>query len=281
MGANLQPGGVSAAQAYAQSYLGAAMAFSGDAAAVLNGVRIPHLYPGSKLQMRLANTSSGSEAFRSSMLRKIAASTGTSYEEFTGDLSRPSFAAVRAAMHKTWVARQSMKRGIANRVAGGIYRGWLEEAILTGQITSMPRGTATPAWLYAQQRLDALGAAEWIGGSRPSMDELKEAQAAVLRMSRGLSTQEDECAPVGKDWRRVNRQAAREMRQRESLRLQDPVETRSEAAIAKGPKDPAAGNASTGLPEVAMTPDAILSVEVDQEVEARAWDERVSDDAAA
>jgi capsid protein len=57
---------------------------------------------------------------------------------------------------------------------------------------------------------DAISRCEWIGASRGQIDELKETQAAVLRMDNGLSTAEDELARLGKDWRKTYRQIKRE-----------------------------------------------------------------------
>ncbi|MGH9929509.1 MAG: phage portal protein, partial [Pyrinomonadaceae bacterium] len=57
---------------------------------------------------------------------------------------------------------------------------------------------------------DAYSACEWIGASRGQIDELKETQAAVLRIRNNLSTYEDEMARLGKDWRQALRQRKRE-----------------------------------------------------------------------
>ena len=63
---------------------------------------------------------------------------------------------------------------------------------------------------------DALCKADWIGAARGQIDELKETQAATLRIKFGLSTHEDELARLGKDWRRVYAQLERERKEREA-----------------------------------------------------------------
>ena len=50
----------------------------------------------------------------------------------------------------------------------------------------------------------------WIGASRGQIDELKETQAAILRIKSGLSTYEIEVAKLGLDFREVFTQRARE-----------------------------------------------------------------------
>jgi capsid protein len=47
------------------------------------------------------------------------------------------------------------------------------------------------------------------------IDELKETQAAVLRIKFGLSTHEIELSKQGQDWRKINKQLERERKDRE------------------------------------------------------------------
>src|SRR5690606_32135928 len=58
--------------------------------------------------------------------------------------------------------------------------------------------------------MEAITQCEWIGASRGQIDELKETQAAVLRLKHNLSTYEQERARLGGDWRSDLRQIARE-----------------------------------------------------------------------
>jgi capsid protein len=64
---------------------------------------------------------------------------------------------------------------------------------------------------------DALTKCEWIGASRGQIDELKETEAALARVEGGISTREDELARLGKDWRKVFRQMAREKKLADEL----------------------------------------------------------------
>jgi lambda family phage portal protein len=208
----------SAIAAYAQSYLGAIAQYVGSSRNLhLDGVKIPHLFPGTRLQLRPAGSPGGvGQEFEQSLLRYIAANLGVSYEQLSKDYSKTNYSSARAGMVETWKFMQSRKRMVADRQASSIYRLWLEEAINKGDITSLPR--RAPSW-YEGLNADAYSAAEWIGASRGQIDELKETQAAVLRLKYNLSTHEDELARQGKDWRKVFAQREREAKDLEARGL--------------------------------------------------------------
>lgn len=188
----------------------------------IDGVRIPHLYPGTKLEM-LAPTSGGplGSEFETSLLRYIAASAGVSYEQLSRDYTSTNYSSARAAGMETWKYMQARKKLVADRFASAIFRLWLEEAINENKLSTFPAKKA--GMLYTNRRLnlkfDAISRADWIGASRGQIDEYKETQAAVLRMENGLTTAEDELARLGKDWRKVYRQLKREQARRELLGL--------------------------------------------------------------
>jgi capsid protein len=102
-------------------------------------------------------------------------------------------------------------------MANHIYRLWLEERINAGAVP-IPRGMGAEIF-YDPIKREALCAAEWIGASRGQIDELKETQAAVMRINSGLSTYEKECARLGEDFRRIFRQRSRENRLMKELDL--------------------------------------------------------------
>ena len=199
---------------YMGSYMGAVAKYVGDKKQFqIGGVRIPHLPPGSKLQMRGAGQGGplGSD-FEKSLLRYIAANLGVSYEQLSKDYSATNYSSARAAMTETWKFMQSRKRLVADRFATHIYRLWLEEVLNKGGIDSLPNSLkrTNGDFMYAGLAMDAISRCEWIGASRGQIDELKETQAAVLRLKMGLSTYEDEMARLGKDWRAAVKQVSRE-----------------------------------------------------------------------
>jgi lambda family phage portal protein len=183
----------------------------------IDGVKIPHLFPGSKLKLLPMGTPGGAgSAFEESLLRHTAAGLGLSYEQFSRDYTKTNYSSARASGNETWKFMRSRKKAVADRAAGAIYALWLEEAINAGEITSMPANAPN---FYDKQNKDAYCKCTWIGASRGQVDELKETQAAILRINAGLSTLEKECASLGEDFREVFEQRAREQKLAKSLGL--------------------------------------------------------------
>jgi lambda family phage portal protein len=183
---------------------------SGARNMAIDGARIPHLYPGSKLKMYPAGTVGGvGDRFEESLLRHVASGLGLSYEQFSRDYTKTNYSSARASMNETWKYMQSRKKTVADRLANAIYVAWLEEAINAGEIKSMPSNAPS---FYDKLNKDAYANCTWIGAPRGQIDEMKESQAALLKIGGGVSTLEDECAKLGKDWREVIAQRAREQK---------------------------------------------------------------------
>jgi len=207
-------------------------AYVGEAKGItLDGARIPHLFPGTKLHMQPAGQI-GDSKFEQRLHRRIAAGLGVSYEEFTGDFSQTNYSSFRGATNVTWKRMTGKKKMVADRFANFIYGNWLEEQISRGDI---------PLWAGADRSLfykpmmrEAFCAAEWIGAARGQVDEGKETDAAIARLGANLSTLEDENARLGKDWRKTLKQRARERKVATDLGLADPY---AAPVVAKpGPK---------------------------------------------
>lgn len=187
----------------------------------IDGVKIPHLYPGSKLKLLPAGTVGGvGQSFEESLNRWISRSLGVSYEEYTNDYSKSNYSSSRAAANTTRRRMGAHKRVFADRLANAVYAMWLEEAIHDGSIeTVKPLLAKDPDFFYKPLAKEAITKASWIGASLGQVDELKETQAAVMRIANGLSTEEIENAKLGHDYRDIQRQSARERRQRKELGL--------------------------------------------------------------
>lgn len=199
---------------YAGTYMSQVAAWAkASKGLIMDGLKIPHLYPGTRFKMQPAGTPGGvGQQFEVSLLRYLAATLGITYEEMSRDYSKTNYSSMKAAMLSTWRFMQARKRIVADKMANFVYRLWLEEAVHANKLTTFPARMARK--LYTDGRLnvmfDALSSAEWIGAARGQIDELKETQAAVLRLKYGLSTREYELGRLGKDWRVVFRQQERE-----------------------------------------------------------------------
>lgn len=212
-------GDTSALSGFAKTYLGEVARYVGGSRNLhLDGAKIPVFYPGTKMRLQNAGTPGGvGSDFEASMLRYIAASLGVSYEQLSKDYSSANYSNLRAAMAETGKRMRVQKRNVADRFATIYFRLWLEEALNKGEITAMPRNA--PNW-YDGLNADAYSACEWIGASMGQIDELKETQAAVLRINNGLSTREIELSRLGKDWRVVFGQLSREKKAAEAHGLE-------------------------------------------------------------
>lgn len=224
-------------EGYASGFFNALDAYHGSGRGLtLNGVRIPHLFPGTKLNMNPASQGGplGTE-FEQSLLRYIAAALGISYEQLSRDFTQTNYSSARAAMNETWKFMLTRKHLVADRFATHIYALWLEEAISMGYIEAT-RGF-DPDFFYRPLHKDALVQCSWIGASRGQVDELKETQAAALRLKYGLSTQEDEAARLGKDWREINAQLEREKLDKEERGLVVEAQDNSINAASGSPRE--------------------------------------------
>lgn len=214
----------------------------------IDGAKLPHLFPGTKLNMQPMGTPGGvGTSFEQSLLRHIAACLGLSYEEFSRDYTQTNYSSARASMNNTWKSMQSKKRNIADRFATQNYALWLEEEIGAGNIP-LPRGKKRD-WFYEPLVKDALIVCDWIGASRGQIDEYKETQAAELRISSNLSTYEKECARLGQDFREVFAQRAREKKMMEELGIDAvPIQPNKQNNSANTQTDPNQSDQNTNDP---------------------------------
>lgn len=226
-----------AVREYAGAWLGAIAEYTQGANHLsIDGVKIPHLFPGTKLQLRPAGQGGplGTE-FEQSLLRYIAANLGVSYEQLSRDYSRTNYSSIRAAMTETWKYMQARKKMCADRFASIIYRLWFEEMFNKGEFECLKTRRAPS--IYEGLNMEAYTACEWIGASRGQIDELKETQAAVLRLKYNLSTREDEMARLGKDWRKVLIQLEREKKEMDARGLTPDPQDNMINAVTGAPRE--------------------------------------------
>lgn len=196
----------------ATTVLGAQAGFHEAAPVKLDGVKIPHLYPGESLKFMPANNPGPNYAeFEKSTLRHLAASLGISYEQLARDYSETNYSGARAGMIEAWKFFSSRRKQVAGRLATLIYALWLEEAIDRGDV-ELPAGapdfyTAKTAWCRC----------DWIGPGKGHIDPLKEAKADQLEMQMGTLTLEEACAERGQDWEDTLEQIARERKRMQEL----------------------------------------------------------------
>jgi lambda family phage portal protein len=183
----------------------------------IDGVKMPHLFPGTKLNLKTAGTPGGiGQSYEESLLRRIAAPLGISAEQFTKDFSKSNYAGARASMSETEKFMRGRKKTVADKQATMMYVCWLEEEInRKDSVIPLPKNFN----FYDPYMREALVACTWIGAGQSQIDETKETQAALMRIKGGLSTYQDEIANLGKDYRAVFQQRASEEKLIEELGL--------------------------------------------------------------
>lgn len=190
----------------ANSALGAQAAFHSATGGVrLDGVKIPHLYPGESLKFTSSNHPGPNFGeFEKATLRHLASALGISYEQLARDYSDTNYSGARAGMIEAWKFFTQRRFKIAGRLMTIWYALWLEEAIDRGDVVLPPGSpdfyTAKTAWTRCT----------WIGPGKGSIDPLKESKSDQIELEMGTLTLEMACAERGYDWEEVLEQRARE-----------------------------------------------------------------------
>jgi lambda family phage portal protein len=194
---------------------------SGSKRLQIDGAKIPHLPPGTKLNMQsIGKQGSLGNEFESSILRYTAAALGVTYEELTRDLRETNYSSIKAGWNITQRTMRARKAMVADRLANQMFMLWLEEEINAGRITSMPRNAPN---IYEGYNLLAYSNATWFGTGLGQIDELKETQAMHQRIDNGTSNHKIEISRLhGLDWREVMRQRAKEQKFAREIGLELP-----------------------------------------------------------
>lgn len=224
-------------------YMTALSAYVGSSNNIaIDGVKMPHLFPGTKLSLKPMGTPGGvGTDFEGSLMRHTAAALGMSYEEFSRDFTKTNYSSARASMGQTWKYMQGRKKVVADKFANMAYGLWFEEEINAGNVP-LPKGVTLDKFYGDPMVREALLSADWIGAARGQIDELKETEAAVLRIKEGLGTFEEEAGRLGKDYRRIFKQRAREQTLAKKLGVELGSEKPADPAAKPAAKAPADQN---------------------------------------
>ena len=177
--------------------------FNRESPAMLNGARMPVLFPGESIEtVASAHPHANFGAFAHEMLCVFASATGVSVEQVTQDWSKTSYSSARAALMETWKTLQRRRAEFATNTASPCYSLWLREAMEAGEL---PLPAGAPDFVEAAA---AYSRCRWLGPARGWVDPTKEPAGAVLRMESGTSSLEIEAAEQGLDWEEVAHQRA-------------------------------------------------------------------------
>jgi lambda family phage portal protein len=143
------------------------------------------------------------DGFMESVLRQLAAGLNMPYELLLKDFSKTNYSSARASLLEAWRYFNSRRRWLKEQWLDPIYETWMEEAV---------NGQRIEADNYYDQRF-AYGCCRWVFSGRGFVDPVKEPKGSEIKMSIGLSTQQDECAEQGKDYQDVQDQRVRELQE--------------------------------------------------------------------
>ncbi|MDG2882019.1 phage portal protein, partial [Vibrio parahaemolyticus] len=87
-----------------------------------NGVKLPHLMPGDKINLhRAGNADNGFAALEQSIIRYIAAGLGVDYAQLSRNYAQMSYSTIRASHNDSWRYFMGRRKIIANRFASQIF----------------------------------------------------------------------------------------------------------------------------------------------------------------
>lgn len=203
----------------------------------LGGVKLPHLFPGDKINIHSAGSAdNGFVELEKSLIRYIAAGLGLDYSQLSRNYSQMSYSTIRAAMNDSWRYFMGRRKIIANRVASMIFELVFEEMLIRKYIT-LPR----KARYTFQQRRHAWTRCDWIGAGRMAIDGLKEVKESAMLLELGLSTYEEEAAKLGKDYQELFAQQVRETEERKRKGLPPPKYMMLEGFAPEQPEEQVSG----------------------------------------
>lgn len=196
------------------AYMGLLQQFFGGANNVnIDGAKVPVLPPGVKFNAKPLSQPGGiGTNFEDSLNRHTAAALGLSFEEYARNFEKVSYSSMRGGIMLTNRFMKARKKVVADRIANFAYWLFLEEEINAGNVPT-PAGMSPRQMqniFYKPLMREAFCQATWIGAGAGQIDELKETQAAILRIKAGLSTYEIEISRFGNDYREIFAQRARE-----------------------------------------------------------------------
>lgn len=223
---------------------------TGDDLTDSDGNRITKMQPGMLINLGKDGALEGfspnqpttnAEAFIKHMLRGVgAALPGVKPTTVTGDYKGASFSSERSADNDCWPEMESVQDWFAASFCQPIFEQVLIAAMVAGYFDDI----AKPEEIAA--RREELLAASWQGPVARSINPKDDVEAALLRVSAGMSSPQKEAARVGEDWQK-NLQDIAEFREvAEGLGLDDgyingALSIKSPAGDAAAPGAPVGG----------------------------------------
>jgi len=168
---------------------------------------VMELPPGYRTQFaNPSNPNQNFDPFFLAFVRQMAMALETPYEVLMG-VYNSSYSASRAALLDAWTVWKRFRAWLVTGMCQPFLEAWMDEAVAFGRLDA-------PGYFEDPAIRRAYLGSEWIGDAPGSLDPLKEAQAAVLKIEKNLSTHATEIAAMsGSSWRDTIRQRSREQKE--------------------------------------------------------------------
>jgi lambda family phage portal protein len=159
--------------------------------------------PGEELQIvNAGRPSSQYDPFFTACMKQIGMALGIPFEVLINHFSS-SYSASRAALLEFYDTVLRMRDDFADNFNQPIYDEFLAEAVMLGRLKA-------PGFFTDPMVRLAYTGAYWVGDSQKQIDEVKEANAALIRIKGCTSTLQIECSKRGLDYKDILRQRAEE-----------------------------------------------------------------------
>lgn len=190
--------------------------FYREGGVTVNGSKVVHLLPGEKLDIvQPTGAPPTFEQFERRVLHQLASGLGIDYSSLSSDYSGLPYAAARLSLQGAHRNFAIIRENVTQEFCTKVFRAWLEEAILTGQLT-MPPGIRDLASSW-----DALTRCSWLAVGAPRIDPKKETEADILALNAGLTTRAILAARDGLDLDELMQARAEENARMRELGLMD------------------------------------------------------------
>lgn len=130
------------------------------------------------------------------LCRRIGAALGVSWQVVLRDFSESTYSSARTDKMDAWQTWDILQALFVETDAAPEWREVMADAVLRGE----------PELARAGVTLADVQEVEWIPNGRPWIDPLKEAQANEVALRMGVTSRNEICAKLGKEYRRVREQ---------------------------------------------------------------------------
>lgn len=201
-------------QAFAQ--LAAASEYHNEAQIMFNGLKIPHLVPGEKLNLLAPGQKAASYVeFSKQKIKEFSAGLATDPILTSQNYSDVNYSSARMSVANNWRHNDLRRVRVVRNPGLLMVRAFMEE-VLHSRALPMPKGLKDSD-LY--DALPALAKGVFITAGPPLLDPTKERQAQKMGMEIGVDTLQSIAAEDGEDWEELLDQLAIEQRAREARGL--------------------------------------------------------------